>query len=113
MKAFAHAPSAGLWRVLTTMRRARVEAMLETLPTGIIRDQAFAALTRTQPSSSPSTTAARALMLEDQTVRYDALDNLMNIWINHDRQTAESWLDAQTDLPKEWVSDWKAIEPHP
>jgi hypothetical protein len=33
--------------------------------------------------------------------------------MNRDRQTAEAWLDAQTDLPKEWVSEWKAIKPSP
>jgi hypothetical protein len=92
---------------------ARVEAMLATLPAGIVRDQTLARLTRAQASSAPGAAAERALMIQDQTVRYDALDGLMNTWVNRDRQTAEAWLDAQTDLPKEWISEWKAIKPSP
>lgn len=37
----------------------------------------------------------------------------MNLWMNRDRPTAETWLDAQADLPWEWVSEWKAIKPLP
>jgi hypothetical protein len=92
---------------------ARVEAILAEMPPGPVRDQTLAALTQTQTFSAPSVAVARALTIQDQTVRYDALDRLMNSWMNRDRQTAEAWLDAQTDLPKEWVSEWKAIKPSP
>jgi hypothetical protein len=92
---------------------ARVEAILAELPTGPVHDQALAALAWTQTSSAPSAAAARALTIQDQTVRYDALDRLMNTWMNRDHQTAETWLDAQTDLPREWVAEWRAIKPTP
>lgn len=92
---------------------ARAEAMLADLPAGPIRDQALAALTQTQTFSTPSAAAGRALNIQDQTLRYDTLDRFMNAWMNRDRQTAEAWLDAQTDLPREWVSEWRAIKPTP
>jgi hypothetical protein len=91
----------------------RVEAMLAELPVGPIRDQTLAALTQTQTYSAPSAAAARALDIRDQTVRYDALDRLMNVWMNRDRQTAETWLNSQPDLPQEWINEWLTIKPLP
>lgn len=90
---------------------ARVEAMLSELPPGAARDQTLSALTRAQTYSTPSEAAVRALTIQDKTVRYDALDRLLNSWMNRDRTTAEAWLDTQTDLPREWVGEWKAIKP--
>jgi hypothetical protein len=53
------------------------------------------------------------LDIRDQTVRYDALDRLMNVWMNRDRQTAETWLNSQPDLPQEWINEWLTIKPLP
>lgn len=89
---------------------SRVEAMLGELPTGPLRDQALAALTQGQSYSAPNVAASRALEIRDETVRYDALDRLMNRWMNRDRKTAEDWLNSQPDLPREWVAEWMAIK---
>jgi hypothetical protein len=90
---------------------ARAEAALATLPEGPIRDQALSALTNIKSFATPTAAAEQALEIRDPIVRYDALDPMMNQWMTRDRQTAEDWLDSQSDLPREWVSEWKAIKP--
>ena len=90
---------------------SRVETMLSELPVGAIRDQALAALTLGQSYSAPNTAATRAMEIGDATVRYDALDRLMNQWMSNDRQTAKDWLNSQTKIPREWVTEWLAVKP--
>jgi hypothetical protein len=89
----------------------RAEAIVTDLPEGAIRDQALSALTGSKAYATPADAAATALEIRDPVVRYDALDILMSQWMKRDRHAAEGWLDAQTNLPREWVSEWRAIKP--
>jgi hypothetical protein len=89
----------------------RAELIVADLPAGPTRDQALHALSRGKAYGAPLAAASNALEIHDPIVRYDALDDLMNSWMGRDQQSAEAWLDTQSDLPREWVTEWLAIKP--
>jgi hypothetical protein len=90
---------------------ARTDKILAELPAGSIRDQSLSALAINKSYFMPVAAASQALEISDSGTRYDTLDQMMIQWIKRDRQTAETWLNSQSDVPDEWKKDWLGTEP--
>lgn len=106
----ARAIGTSIWTVFNKTPD-RANEIVAGLPEGPVRDSALSGLVNSKAYATPTNAAVNAMEIRDPIVRYDALDSLMNSWMGRDRQSAETWLDAQTDLPQDWVTEWKTIKP--
>jgi hypothetical protein len=87
---------------------ARAEAILAGLSEGRLRDATLAELSSQECAASIPSAMNRALQIRDDIKRRDVMDDMVENWLRHDRETAIDWLKSQENLPRAWVEQWLA-----
>jgi hypothetical protein len=87
---------------------ARAEVILAGLSDGRLRDATLAELSSQECTASIPSAMNRALQIRDDIRRRDVMDDMVENWLRHDRETAVDWLKSQENLPRAWVEQWLA-----
>ena len=83
----------------------RVDAILASLPNGPDRDRALQ-LVAGEQRSSPTDAVQHALLISDETTRFDSLDGVISQWMRNDPEACRAYLSAAKEIPPQWKAGW-------